>query len=96
MQFGAGTTVTHSNVQPPGTDYDGVIKQSGKLKIGNNVYDFDAGPPQVYKRQEPGDPPGGWIWYIYKSNGEYDKFQRMPQDTQDQHVESGDWTAVAS
>lgn len=32
-----------------------------------------------YKRQDPGEPPGGWRWYVFQEgSGDYDRYEAMP------------------
>lgn len=96
MQFGARSTVTIDMSSPDEAPVTAVVNQQGQIVMPNgDRYDYHAGPPEDYRRQVPGDPPGGWHTLEFDANGEVRRYE-YPVETMNRiHTGTGSWSAVA-
>lgn len=94
MQFGSGSTVTMTPTSPAADPYPATVDESGKMTTPDGVYDYHAGPPEDYRRQDPGDPPGDWHTIEFDSDGGYKRFMYPASTMTKVHVQTGTWTAV--
>ena len=92
MQFGPGTTITHTPTSPAGTPYPGVVDAQGNVVISPGTYSPDGVKPTLYRWQ---DSNGDWFGYIYTHEDRYDKYYWDKQIMKQIHVETGTWSAVA-
>lgn len=94
MQFGAGSTVTVRMRSPDEPSVVGVVDASGNLVIGTDVYEYHAGPPEDYRRQDPGPPPGDWHTYEFDAAGGVKRFVYPKETMRRINTGRGTWTAV--